>query len=125
MEPTTQETLREALLMIEDTRDYLKRLPPVPVTYDFIAKLSQFLDQPSNRLLLLRNVPRRGAFRLAAGVPLLNAELRGDRLQLVAPVHSHPNWKAPPIPLHAGITIQLVPEGDCAALSSRRKDGPR
>lgn len=82
MAVTVEERLLEALKMLEETRDYLKRLPPVPVTYEQIHRIDSFLAQPDNALLEQRKVPRRGAFRAPAGYAIVSAELRGDTLSL-------------------------------------------
>lgn len=79
---TTEERLIEAMRMIEETRDYLRRLPAVPVTYEHISRMTAFLNAPDNDLLIKRNVPRRGAYRTPAGVPVISAELRGDTLRV-------------------------------------------
>lgn len=62
--------LIEALRMLEETRDYLLRLPPVPVTTERIHKMSTFLNAPDNDLLIRRQVPRRGELVHPTGVIL-------------------------------------------------------
>lgn len=107
MTVTTEEKLIEALRMLEETRNYLLRLPPVPVTTERIHKMSAFLNAPDNDLLMRRQVPRRGELVHPTGVILAVAELRGDQLRLWQdPLPS--GFKMPPVPLSGdGITINL------------------
>lgn len=107
---TTEERLIEAMKMIQETRDYLSRLPPVPVTTDHVYKMTAFLTEPDNALLRRRQVSRFGAYRLPVGFALVSAELRGDTLRLwQEPAPS--GFTPPPVPLAEGITIELrLPE---------------
>ncbi|CAM5372877.1 hypothetical protein [Eoetvoesiella caeni] len=103
---TTEERLIEAIKMIQETRDYLSRLPPVPVTTDHIHKMTAFLAAPDNTLLIRQQVSRFGEYRLPVGFALVSAELRGDTLRLwQEPAPS--GFTPPPVPLAEGITIEL------------------
>lgn len=103
----TEEKLIEALRMIEETRDYLLRLPPVPVTTERIHKMSKFLADPDHDVLLRREVPRRGEYVSPVGFILVTAELRGDRLRLWQDAPPA-GFKPPPLSLNGdGVTIDL------------------
>ncbi|OIS90320.1 hypothetical protein [Brucella cytisi] len=102
MEFSTDDQLREALRKMADVLAYLERLPPVPVTRELCRDLAAFLDAPTSRLVLDHESPRRGSYYSAAGLPLLDAELRGDTLTVRLPSPPSPRLFDPD-----GLTVQL------------------
>lgn len=83
---------RQARELLEQTRDYLLRLPPVPVTRDFAHRIEAHLKQPAA-------VHLQRAFEAAAseatlmtwgrfmpnGEPFLNARVQGRTLSVWSP----------------------------------------
>lgn len=74
----TLEVLREAL-------DFLQRLPNVPVTREFCSKLQAHLDDPTNRLIARVEPELLGQARNAAGLPLLECSVIGNRVTVRVP----------------------------------------
>lgn len=86
MDFSTDDKHRATLEMLRETLGYLERLPPVPVTRSFCAKLRAHLEEPAHRLVeqSRRELFGRGPFT-AAGLPLLEASVVGDVLRIKLP----------------------------------------
>lgn len=77
MTRATDAQLQDALNMLAEARDYLARLPAVPVTRQFIWRLTQFLESPSNQLL-----PWAGRYHAPSGRAILDVLLLDTSLEL-------------------------------------------
>lgn len=82
---TTDEQHRATLAVLQEAVDYLRRLPPVPVTIEMCSKLQRHLDNPTNRLLARQQDTWTQEAVTAAGVMYLMARLRGNVLDLKIP----------------------------------------
>ncbi|OFS61654.1 hypothetical protein HMPREF3069_05010 [Achromobacter xylosoxidans] len=110
MTKTTDDQLRQALVMVEEARDYLARLPPVPATSEFLHKLSGFLDAHRGQDLPGYALPWSGTAYDPAGRPLLEAMLLDTTLTL-REAQVEPSMRLQPAELQrrlaAGITMSL------------------
>lgn len=77
MKSRSDEKLSAALTMLEEARDYMTKLPPVPVTLQFVRKLNEFLDTQRDPLF-----PWQGTAYAPDGRRLLEAELLDKTLTL-------------------------------------------
>lgn len=85
MTRTSDDQLFETLAMVEEARDYLATMPPVPATLQFVHKLSRFLEAYRSQHLPWQELPWRGTAHDPAGRPLLDAMLLDTRLMLRKP----------------------------------------
>lgn len=110
MTKTTDEQLRQALAMVEEARDYLARLPPVPATSEFLHKLSRFIEDHRKQDLPWYALPWTGTAYDPAGRPLLEAMLLDTTLTL-REAQVEPAMRPQPAELQrrlaAGITLSL------------------
>jgi hypothetical protein len=78
---SSEADLRAALQLLQETADYLERLPTVPATHHLAARLRRHLAEPTARAALVPPPPAalqgRGPFT-PAGLPLLQASITGD-----------------------------------------------
>lgn len=79
---TTEDMLLEAMTALQEVRDYLARLPSVPVTLNYVRKLNQFLDAPASRIMAQRGATRQGHIYAPVGYQLVDATLRHNTLTL-------------------------------------------
>lgn len=79
---TTEDMLLEAMEVLGEVRDYLARMPPVPVTLNYVRKLNQFLDAPASRIMSERGATRQGHIYAPVGYQLVDATLRENTLTL-------------------------------------------
>lgn len=76
---------RATLTMLQETLAYLERLPPVPVTRGFCARLRAHLDEPTQRLVAQGRRELYGGFFTAVGLPVLEASVTDDVLSICIP----------------------------------------
>ncbi|MEJ8852736.1 hypothetical protein [Variovorax rhizosphaerae] len=83
---STDEERKESLQLLREAADYLKRMPMVPVTHSFIARIEEHLAAPTAKLTLQRKRVLVGNDGFTpAGLPTASASLVGDQLT----VHVH------------------------------------
>ena len=87
MDTAAQDALRELLdirAALQDTIDYLERLPPVPATRHFCKKLRARLDTAPMKVAqnMRLELHGRGPYS-PAGIPLMEATLNADRVLTV------------------------------------------
>lgn len=82
---SNDEKHRATLDMLSETLEYLRRLPPVPVTLDFCKRIQAHLDQPTNALVARERDTWVGDMFSPAGLPPLDVKLRGNVLSLQFP----------------------------------------
>lgn len=87
---STDEQHRATLAVLQEAVDYMRRLPPVPVTLEICRKLQRHLDDPTNRLVARQKDIWRGSAFEVVGTEYLTARLEGDVLtvRLPAPTRS-------------------------------------
>jgi hypothetical protein len=113
---SNDEKHRATLTMLSETLDYLRRLPPVPVTMEFCKRIQAHLDEPTHSIVARERDTWVAGLYTAAGLPILDAKLRGHELSL----------SLPPVPkgantvdqsaraieyLRRGVTLSLKNEG--------------
>lgn len=76
---------RATLDMLRDTLAYLERLPPVPVTREFCARLREHLAEPTQRLVSQGRRELYGDCFTAVGLPVLEASVVDDILTVGVP----------------------------------------
>lgn len=82
---STDEKLRETLAVLQEAVEYMRRLPPVPVTIEMCRKLQRHLDDPTNRLVSQQKDIWKGSAFEAVGTVYLTARLEGDHLTVQLP----------------------------------------
>lgn len=82
---STDEKHRETLAVLQEALDYLRRMPPVPVTVEMCRKLQRHLEQPTSRLVSQQNDAWAGGAYLPAGLCFLTARLQGSVLEVRLP----------------------------------------
>lgn len=107
---TNDEKLSEALALLSEVRDYMLRLPAVPVTAAMVTKVDRFLTRPSNAFLAAHQAPRVGFYILPSGLDLLEVEVTKDTVSIKAPDHTFTQqWHTPGLPLLKGFKVRLTP----------------
>lgn len=76
---------RATLDVLRETLAYLERLPPVPITKEFCARLRAHLDEPTQRLISKGQRELYGALWTPVGLPVLRASVVGDILTIDVP----------------------------------------
>ncbi|SHI12086.1 hypothetical protein [Pollutimonas bauzanensis] len=82
---TSDERHAQTLSLLNEVLAYLDRLPHVPITSAFIARIRKHLDDPAINKLDRLALERRGDAVDAAGRVLVRAVLKGDALTLFVP----------------------------------------
>lgn len=109
---STDEKQRETLAVLQEALDYLRRLPPVPVTIEMCGKLQRHLELPTNRLVAQQQDTWIGASYQSSGLCYLTARLKGHVLEVKLPDPdtraSHKHIEQVAIErLRSGVIIQL------------------
>ncbi len=115
--------LQDALALLEEAVEYLKRLPSVPATYHLIKKIESFTNDPicitarrisrdHSRETELRKSVRCASLSTQQGLPLVQIEVQEDRVRVVIS-----KWRSAATILRRGIDLQLHSQGDSAAYS--------
>ena len=100
---STDERHNESLQLLRETAEYLKRMPVVPVTRAFIARIEEHLQAPTARLVLQRSFSRTGTTYSPGGVPLYTARLVGNELL----IHAHQPHTILPVKEPLKVTLSL------------------
>ncbi|MDM0116628.1 hypothetical protein QTI66_31295 [Variovorax sp. J22R133] len=77
---STDEQRKESLQLLQETADYLKRLPMAPLTRGFIARIEAHLAAPTARLTLERPRVLTAQTYSPEGRPVVRAKLVGNVL---------------------------------------------
>ena len=103
----------ESLALLEEVRDYLLRLPVVPMTRDLARRVDQHVSRQRSVLVApgaKDSLPLVGHVESRKGVPILLATLHGRKLRLhAAPMASMDDEQQLLSALSDGITIALNP----------------
>jgi len=100
---STDEKHKESLQLLQEAAEYLKRMPVVPVTRDFIARIEAHLAAPTARLTLQQSFRRVGTTYSPGGVPLYSARLVGNELT----IHAHRPGTLLPVEEPLKVTLLL------------------
>jgi len=100
---STDEKHKESLQLLQETAEYLKRMPVAPVTRAFIGRIEEHLQAPTARLVLQRSFRRAGTTYSPGGVPLYTARLVGNELLM----HAHQPNTLLPIEEPLKVTLSL------------------
>lgn len=109
-------SLQDAIQMLEEAVDYLKRLPVVPSTYQLINKIKNFIDNPNtntahrlskehSKEVELRKIVRTGCFETLLGATVIEVEVQGDSLKMSLPFHH--TWRTAISQLKKGVVLEL------------------
>lgn len=114
MRKEKDDRLSEALALVQEARDYMARLPPVPVTLELVRKLSLYLEASPSQNLGSNTLPWYGRAYTPAGQPLIEAMVLDTRLTLREPRAARSSLVTPAEfqrHLSQGITMSLVQSG--------------
>lgn len=111
-------SFQDSLMMLRETAEYLKRLPPVPSTYHLINKIEAFIDKPESQTtrrlseehskeVELRNTVRTATLETIVGATIIEVEVQGDSLKMFLPMHQM--WRTAISRLKKGVVLDLKP----------------
>jgi len=103
MDFSTDEKHKESLQLLQETAEYLRRMPVAPVTRAFIARIEEHLQAPTAKLVLQRSFSRTGTTYSPGGVPLYTARLAGNELL----IHAHQPNTLMPVKEPLKVTLSL------------------
>lgn len=82
---STDEKHRNTLAVLQEALDYLRRMPPVPVTVEMCGKLQRHLEHPTNRLVAEQQDTWAGESYQPSGLCYLVARMKGGLLEVRIP----------------------------------------